>query len=91
MEKQSNQELDSLDMAAYIVKYCAMKNYFINLTKLQKLLYCCYGAVLAYSGIRLIKEHPKAWDHGPVFPRVYDVKKEHPDGLIQASLSTLKT
>lgn len=75
--------LDSRDVAAYIVKYCAYKNYFINLTKLQKILYCCYGAVLADSDARLTKEHPKAWDHGPVFPRVYNLKTKNPDGFIQ--------
>lgn len=79
-------ELDSVDVAAYIVKQCANKNYFVNITKVQKILFCCYGAVLAYCDIRLTKEQPKAWDHGPVFPRVYNMKKKCPDGFIQGMM-----
>lgn len=30
-----------------------MKNYFVNLTKLQKLMYCVYGAVLVSSDTRI--------------------------------------
>ncbi len=79
-------ELDSVDVAAYIVKVCAVRNYFVNLTKIQKILFCCYGAVLADCDARLTKEQPKAWGHGPVFPRVYKQKKRHLDGFIQAML-----
>jgi hypothetical protein len=32
-------DIDIYDFAAYIAKLCAMKNYFVNLTKLQKLMY----------------------------------------------------
>ena len=39
-------DIDIYDFAAYIAKLCAVKNYFVNLTKLQKLMYCVYGAVL---------------------------------------------
>lgn len=38
-------DIDIYDFASYIAKLCAMKNYFVNLTKLQKLMYCVYGAV----------------------------------------------
>lgn len=69
--------LDSQDVAAYITKFCADENYFINLTKLQKLMYCVYGAVLSISDTRICDEHPKAWEHGPVFPRVYNFTKKH--------------
>lgn len=79
--------LDSQDVAAYITKICARKNYFINLTKLQKLMYCVYGAVLASSDTRLCDEHPKAWQHGPVFPRVYNFTKKHPFDMIDALLN----
>ena len=78
--------LDSQDVAAYITKLCARRNLFINLTKLQKLLYCVYGSILATSDTRICEEHPKAWQHGPVFPRVYNYTKKHQDDLINALL-----
>lgn len=77
---------DSIDVAAYITKYCASHNYFINLTKLQKLMYCVYGAVLAVTGERICEEHPKAWPHGPVFPRVYKFTKKNQDNVINVLL-----
>lgn len=61
-------EFDSKKVMAYIIGRCADENYFVNLTKLQKLLYCCYGVVLAKYNKRLTKEYPKAWPYGPVFP-----------------------
>ena len=62
-------EYDSNNVMAYIIGRCADENIFVNLTKLQKLLYCCYGVVLAKFDERLTKEHPQAWQYGPVFPR----------------------
>lgn len=78
-------ELNSVDVAAYIVKEAATKNYYIDLTKLQKILFACYGTYLAVTGDRLCDEQPKAWPHGPVFPRVYSFTKKHID-FIQAFL-----
>lgn len=75
--------LDSIDIASFIVKHCALSNYFINLTKLQKLLYCCYGVMLAAFDERICSEHPKAWPHGPVFPRVYNITSKNRDGFVQ--------
>ena len=71
--------LDSVDIAAYIAKQCAINNYYIDLTKLQKILFACYGACLVVTGKRLCTEQPKAWPHGPVFPRVYNFTIKHPD------------
>lgn len=63
---------DSLEIASYIDKKCREFNYYgINNTKIQKLLYCCYGAVLVVEDKRLCKEYPRAWRYGPVFPRVF--------------------
>lgn len=63
---------DSLDIASYIKKKCQELNYSgINNTKIQKLLYCCYGATLVIENKRLCKEYPRAWNYGPVFPKVY--------------------
>lgn len=79
-------ELESKDIASFVVKYCAKANYFINLTKLQKLIFCCYGVALADSEIRICREHPKAWDHGPVFPQVYKLTSKNRDGFVQQLL-----
>ena len=78
---------DSIDVAAYVTKQCAQKNFFVNLTKIQKLVFCVYGAVLATSGERICKDHPKAWPHGPVFPRIYKYTKRHADGIVEALMS----
>ena len=78
---------DSIDVAAYVTKQCAQKNFFVNLTKIQKLVFCVYGAVLATSGERICDEHPKAWPHGPVFPRIYKYTKRHADGIVEALMS----
>ncbi len=64
-------EFDSKDVMAYILTKCEDDNVFVNLTKLEKLLYCCYGAILAKFGQRLTKEHPEAWPYGPVFPQTF--------------------
>lgn len=60
--------IDSLQVLAYIIRRCEEMNIFINITKLQKLMYCCYGTILGKFGSRLIDEHPAAWQYGPVFP-----------------------
>ena len=78
---------DSIDVAAYVTKQCAQKNFFVNLTKIQKLVFCVYGAVLATSGERICDEHPKAWPHGPVFPRIYKYTKRHAYGIVEALMS----
>jgi uncharacterized phage-associated protein len=64
-------ELDSKDVAAYVLSYCKEHGIECNITKLQKLLYCSYGVILAVLEARLTQEHPQAWPYGPVFPRTY--------------------
>ena len=78
-------ELDCIDVASYITKECANKNFFVNLTKIQKLVFCVYGAVLATSGERICKEHPIAFPHGPVFTNIYNLHSE--DGIVEALLA----
>ena len=60
--------VESLQATAYIVKRCDEKGIALNVTKLQKLMFCCYGTVLGKFGLRLIDEYPVAWQYGPVFP-----------------------
>lgn len=62
---------DSKDVMAYILGVCREKGIDCNLTKAQKLLYCCYGIILAAFGDRLTEEAPQAWQYGPVFPRTF--------------------
>lgn len=65
-------KFNSIDMAAHIARLCVKHNFSYNNTKIQKLLYCCYGCVLAKYGERLCDEYPRAWQYGPVFPRVFN-------------------
>lgn len=67
---------DSNDVMAYILGRCQQKGITWNVTKAQKLLYCCYGTVLAGFGQELTEERPQAWQYGPVFPRTFNgIKK----------------
>ena len=72
LQSCSEKGYDSNHVMAYIYKKCADNNVFVNVTKLQKLLYCCYGVILAKFDARLTQEHPKAWQYGPVFPRTFN-------------------
>lgn len=60
--------VESLQATAYVVGRCDELCIALNITKLQKLLYCCYGTVLGRFGMRLVDEHPVAGPYGPVFP-----------------------
>lgn len=72
-------DLDSVDVAAYITKQCAINKFYIDITKLQKVLFACYGAFLAIGGNRLCSEHPQAWPQGPIFLPVYKFSLKHVD------------
>lgn len=68
---RDNGLFDSRDVAAYIAQECIQNGYSYNNTKIQKLMYCAYGAVLAGRNIRICDEYPRAWQYGPVFPKVF--------------------
>ncbi|MDO5530903.1 Panacea domain-containing protein [Sutterella sp.] len=73
-------EFRSSVVMAYVLYFCKIVQrdspIEVNNTKAQKLLYCCYGAVLAATDERLTDEHPRKWPYGPVFPRTFnDIKK----------------
>ncbi len=67
--------------------------------KLQKLVYCAYGwwlyfnqdgALLADASSQagpLVSESPEAWQHGPVFSRLYSLLRVHGWGLIRETQS----
>ena len=61
---------DSCLVARYIVATANDRDIYINLTKVQKLLYVAYGVWLAIvSDTPLVNEKPQAWPYGPVFPK----------------------
>lgn len=61
----------SKDVAAYIAQECDRLGLDYNNTKIQKLLYCAYGIMLAWKGERICDEYPRLWPYGPVFPKVF--------------------
>lgn len=63
---------DSNDVMAYILGVCEKNDIPWNATKAQKLMYCCYGTILAAFDEKLTEETPQAWQYGPVFPRTFN-------------------
>lgn len=60
----------SQEVAKLLIAKANERNIYMNMTKLQKLLYVAYGLKLAVEDEILLDERPKAWPFGPVFPRV---------------------
>jgi len=52
-------------------------------TKLHKLIYICDGLLLT-TNRNLIGEKPKAWNYGPVYPRVSNWLKKDPDAFTKS-------
>lgn len=77
---------DSRDVAAYIAQECKRREIEYNNTKIQKLLYCSYGVMLAWKDERICEEYPRLWPYGPVFPKVFKFIHEGKD---IATFSTL--
>jgi uncharacterized phage-associated protein len=65
--------MKTVDLAKDIVYFCRKDGYPFNNTKIQKLLYLFIGFALMndIEEIKNIDELPKAWEYGPVFPKVY--------------------
>lgn len=75
--KEKVMEFRSSDVMAYVLYKAKEDEHPLNKTQAQKVLYCCYGAVLAKFNERLTDEHPKAWPYGPLFPRaISDINKQ---------------
>jgi len=72
---------NSIEFATYLNREAKRLDNDINLTKIQKLLYICYGSYLAVKGQPVFSEEPKAWDYGPVFADVYYFMKLNNDSL----------
>jgi uncharacterized phage-associated protein len=56
----------------YIISSCAEIDVYLDLLKLQKLLYYCQAWNLAYCRERLFEGEFQAWIHGPVSREIYD-------------------
>ena len=74
-------EVDSIEFAIYLNQKARERNISVNVTKIQKWLYICYGLYLAVYEKQLLHERPKAWDYGPAFPRVHKTQKKNNDSL----------
>jgi len=73
--------ISSVDFAKHLNQKAQEMGKEVNLTKIQKLLYICYGSYLAVKGKPIFTEGPKAWDYGPVFADVYYAMKFNNDSL----------
>lgn len=63
---------NSIEMARHIAYLCKEHKYEYNNTKIQKLMYACYGVVLVCTKKKLFNESPRAWPYGPVFPNAFN-------------------
>lgn len=59
--------VDSTLFAKYLNTKARNQGIEMNITKLMKLMYICYGTYLAVYNERLLNEQPQAWPYGPVF------------------------
>ena len=67
-KKKKYEPIGSLQLVAYIYKYCRDKGITTNITKIGKLLYCCHGVMLARYGDRFVNDLCEVRKWGPVFP-----------------------
>lgn len=74
-------EVDSIDFAIYLNQRARAMSLDVNVTKIQKWVYICYGIYLAAHNRQLLSERPKAWDFGPAFPRVHNKQKKNGGSL----------
>jgi uncharacterized phage-associated protein len=62
-------QFDSRLSAKYLLALAHGQGIILNVTKVQKLLYIAYGAILAEHGYSFMDEKAHAWPYGPVFPK----------------------
>jgi uncharacterized phage-associated protein len=65
--------LDSIEFARYIIARANQTQtdpIQIDEAKLHKLVYICDGYLCA-AGIKLMRESPRAWNFGPIYPRLH--------------------
>lgn len=76
------QYTDGTLVARYLIAKANDKNQEMNITKLMKLLYICYGVYMAVRGKRLFAEQPQAWPYGPVFPNIRSALRDEIFALV---------
>jgi uncharacterized phage-associated protein len=80
--------VDSIEFAKYLISRVHQVNagrenpITLSETKLQKLICICADFMLAY-GIDFISENARAWNFGPVYPRVHKWANRHKDWVTQ--------
>ena len=80
--------MDSIDFAKIIINRTCFLNkdkakedaVTLGETKLQKLLFICDGLLLA-AKLDLVNENAKAWNFGPVYPKVHAWLEKNPDAF----------
>jgi uncharacterized phage-associated protein len=78
--------IDSIEFAKFIIIRTQKLNkrdsapIALSETKLHKLLYICDGLMLA-AGINCIHEIAKAWNYGPVYPKVHNWLAKNPSAF----------
>lgn len=82
-----NGRIESIEMAKYILCRASANNISMNMTKLQKLLYICDGLMLSCDR-NYINENARAWNYGPVYPKVHKWFKDNQE--IRFTLSDIK-
>ncbi|WP_157154472.1 Panacea domain-containing protein [Brachyspira murdochii] len=65
-----DERIDSVLLAKYIIQQAQKKGTDMSITKLQKLLYALDGGLLSRN-INAVDEHCRAWQYGPVYPKVF--------------------
>lgn len=86
----SEMGLDSVDLAKAICYRSKENGHVLYRNQMQAMMYIVYGKVLARNGARITREHPQAWEFGPVFPRVYSKVKETSDDAYREQSEVLR-
>ena len=64
-----------LAVARFIVAEAENRGFALTPMKLLKIAYLAHGWMLGIHGIPLVRGPIEAWQHGPVFPELYDAVK----------------
>lgn len=65
-----DKRINSVLMAKYLLNKAYEKEIPMSMTKLQKMLYALDGVLLA-NNANVLNENCRAWQYGPVYPRVF--------------------
>lgn len=66
---------DVLIISSYVLRYSKQKGYFINITKLMKLLYFIQAKELVENNKKCFNEKILAWEFGPAIYKVFEKYK----------------